>query len=135
MTVIIYSSNRVFREYVTGLLAASSYQLLEVINELEALNAVKKYREALIILDVHSLEPAYSCEALSFLKSINREGYSSNHVVALSWFSASFIFRHTRQHPFYNQYLGKPFRGTKYHLLQLPVEASSFLSIIESHSI
>lgn len=86
-TIIIFSKNTPFRQYVRSLLPEGE-QAVEVHDDTTCLEEIKKNPDAIVVLDVHSKKPAWCCESLEFLNSKSQDYFAANtRFVLLSWFA------------------------------------------------
>lgn len=86
-TIIIFSENTPFRQYVRSLLPEGA-QAVEVLDDTDCLNKIEENQNSVVVLDVHSEKPAWRCESLEFLNSKSQDYFAANtRFVLLSWFA------------------------------------------------
>lgn len=129
--VLIFSQSEPFRSYVRTLLPEGA-QAVEVLDDTDCLNEIKKNPDAIVVLDVHSEKPAWCCESLSFLMKMCEAGFDQTRAVLLTWFDRRFIFQHTRQNSLSNPRLLPRHNETLHFFRRLPVSRPEFQSLLQS---
>ena len=126
---IIFSRSETFRSYVKSLLERNS-TVIEVSDDASCLNALEAHAGASLVLDVHSKLPAFACNSLTFLDTMNQKGFGKTRVAMLSWLSPEFIFLNTQHSPVYSEYLSTDYRNILYFFILLPTSANELFSAL-----